>query len=250
MITIAKRKKDKEDIVSDLRKKFPCAAESDLSKAAEEKLAKVFAKIRREHPGATIVDLTSKSKSYIGPTRAADNAADGLPAVMFSPFFAHGGIPIPGYDGLKATCVEAVWQGLKVFQGEGVDFATFANATGRNLKRTVRRFGVPLGHMYLNHLIGYLEARDRIYLPTYRYVLDNVASVHQMAIWLRNRLERGEDFVFLDYNTNGDYRDSSSPLSHASLVRDYVMGRYPGGGGFMPSLADADTAQATLFPNL
>ena len=33
-----------------------------------------------------------------------------------SPFYPHGGIPVPFSEGVTATCVEAVWQGLKVFE--------------------------------------------------------------------------------------------------------------------------------------
>ena len=33
--------------------------------------------------------------------------------------------------------------------------------------------------------------------------------------------------VFLDYNTNIDYRDLSKPLSHAGLVKLYIEDKYP-----------------------
>jgi hypothetical protein len=49
---------------------------------------------------------------------------------------------------LGATCVEAIWQGLKVFEKEGIDLAMFRNDTMKNIKRIVRRFGKPLGHQY------------------------------------------------------------------------------------------------------
>ena len=78
-------------------------------------------------------------------------------------------IPIPFTDGLTATCVEAVWQGLKVFDGADVDFAAFRNDTMRDLKRTVRKYGMPKGHRkgaYGKELLGYFEARMLIYLPT------------------------------------------------------------------------------------
>lgn len=250
MIVIAKRKKDVEDVLLDLRKKNPAAQEADLLREAERKVAKAFVKVKSKYPGFTIIDLTSKSKAYIGPDRSSDTARDGLPSVMFSPFYTHGGIPVPGYDGVTATCVEAVWQGLKVFEGEGVDFRTFANATGRNLKRTVRRLGRPLGHRYFDQLLGYLDARVKIYLPTYKYVLDNIEAVNTMAGWLRNRVSGGENFVFLDYNTNVDYLDPKSPLSHASLVRDYVMGRYPDGSQPAATYEPDPPSQPSLFPDL
>lgn len=68
-------------------------------------------KIKEEYPNAAILDITSNSETRY--------------AKILSPFYPHGNIPIPFTDGLKATCVEAVWQGLKVFENAGVDFATF-----------------------------------------------------------------------------------------------------------------------------
>ena len=38
-----------------------------------------------------------------------------------SPFYPHGDIPVPFSQGYTAACVEAVWQGLKVFEDEDVD---------------------------------------------------------------------------------------------------------------------------------
>ena len=57
-------------------------------------------KILAEYPEAIILDVTSSS-----PYKAAQ---------ILSPFYPHGGIPIPGDSHeLTATCVEGIWQGLK-----------------------------------------------------------------------------------------------------------------------------------------
>ena len=87
--------------------------------------------ILKEYPGAILADVTSQ-------------ATDGL--VKLSPFYPHGGIPVPLSPGWTATCVEAVWQGLKVFEHADIDTEIFKNNTMKNLKRTIRRFGKPLGH--------------------------------------------------------------------------------------------------------
>ena len=127
-------------------------------------------KIKEEYPNAIILDITSNSETRY--------------AKILSPFYPHGNIPIPFTEGLKATCVEAVWQGLKVFENVGVDFATFKNDTMRDLKRTVRKYGMPKGHSKgaynKKELLGYFEARMLIYLPTYKWVLDNVPEVHHV----------------------------------------------------------------------
>lgn len=172
-------------------------------------------RIKEQYPDADILDITSSST-----TRYAQ---------MLSPFYPHGNVPIPFSHGMTATCVEAVWQGLKVFQTVDVDFDTFKNDTMKGLKRTVRRFGKPLGHrkgVNGNELLSYFDARMLIYLPTYKWVLDNVPEVHNIVSRIAERAKE-HDIVFLDYNTNIEFQDISSPLSHAGLVKLYIEGRYP-----------------------
>ena len=168
--------------------------------------------IKKKYPSAIILDVTSKSEN--GGLR------------VLSPFYPHGNIPIPGMPDRKATCVEAVWQGLKVFEGCGVDYATFNNDTMKNIKRSVRRFGKPLGHQYGDKLLNYKDARWMIYLPTYLYVLENEPTVRNTLEEIRKKLQEC-DVVFLDYNTNCDLSDYSKPLSHAGLVKLYLEGKYP-----------------------
>ena len=179
--------------------------------------------VKEEFPNAVILDITSTS--------------DMRYAQILSPFYPHMDIPIPFTDGLTATCVEAVWQGLKVFEGADVDFATFRNNTMRDLKRTVRKYGMPKGHRkgaYGTELLGYFDARMLIYLPTYKWVLDNVSEVHRVVERIREQ-SKIQDIFFLDYNTNIDFRDVSKPLSHAGLVKLYIEGNYPKGlDGYTP----------------
>ena len=114
--------------------------------------------VNRLHPGVPVFDVTSK-----GPD----------PWVRFSPFYSHGGIPVPGMDGTVAKSVEGVWQGLKVFESEGTDVSKFDTTGMKGIKRSMRTRGRVLGHRFGDELLGYREARERIYLPCYRFVLDN-----------------------------------------------------------------------------
>lgn len=171
--------------------------------------------IQKEYPTAVILDLTSTSNQRYSQ--------------ILSPFFPHNNIPIPFTDNLTATCVEAIWQGLKVFNGVDVDFEMFKNDTMRNLKRTVRKYGKPQGHRkgaYGSEILDYESARKLIYLPTYKWVLDNVIEVHNVLEKIKIQSQK-QDIVFLDYNTNIDYRDLSKPLSHAGLVKLYIEDKYP-----------------------
>lgn len=173
------------------------------------------ATILKQYPGAILADVTSTAK-------------DGL--VKLSPFYPHYGIPVPFSEGYTATCVEAIWQGLKVFEGSDVDIQMFQNDTMKNIKRTVRRFGKPLGHrkgVNGTELLGYIEARKQIYIPTYRWVLENkVASIVERM----REASKAKTIVLLDYDTNADVEDAKKPLSHASLIKAYIEGIYPYGG--------------------
>ena len=170
------------------------------------------ATILKKYPDAILADVTSSAK-------------DGL--VKLSPFYPHYGIPVPFSEGYTATCVEAVWQGLKVFESCDVDAEMFMNDTMKNIKRTVRRFGKPLGHrkgVNGTELLDYIEARKQIYIPTYRWVLQNKVA------WIIEKMRdasKTKTIVLLDYDTNADVENVKKPLSHASLIKAYVEGIYP-----------------------
>ena len=181
-----------------------------------ESKRKKAATILKKYPDAILADVTSGAK-------------DGLvKLVKLSPFYPHGGIPVPFSEGYTATCVEAIWQGLKVFEGSDVDVSLFQNDTMKGLKRTVRRFGKPLGHrkgVNGEELLGYIEARKQIYIPTYKWVLENkVANIIER---LRAASDSGKTIVLLDYDTNADVEDAKKPLSHASLIKAYAERIYP-----------------------
>lgn len=168
--------------------------------------------ILKKYPDAVIADVTSQ-------------ATDGL--VRLSPFYPHGGIPVPFSEGYTAMCVEAIWQGLKVFETADVDVDMFANDTMKNIKRTVRRFGKPLGHrkgVNGTELLGYIEARKQIYLPAYKWVLENkVANIIERL----KEASKTKTIVLLDYTTNCDIDNPKTPLSHAFLIKAYAEGLYP-----------------------
>lgn len=172
--------------------------------------------IRKQYPYADILDVTSSSTLKY--------------AQLLSPFFPHGGIPIPGDSrGMTSASVEGIWQGLKVFENEGICMDLFNNTTMKNMKRTVKTHGNPLGHqygIYSNELLDYLTARIKIYLPSYKYVLDNVDSVKEIVARIKER-SLFNDIVFLDYDTNCDYLNTKVPLSHAGLLKMFIEESYP-----------------------
>ena len=161
----------------------------------------------RADPGVVVHDVTSKGEE---------------PWVRFSPFYPHGGIPVPFSPGVTAMSVEGIWQALKVFESADVDLRKLEVADMRNLKRTARRFGRVLGHragVHGTRLLPYVEARRAIDLPSYWWVLDH--RVADLVRELRSEAARGS-VVLLDYTDNVDVDDVSRPLSHAGLVVAHV----------------------------
>lgn len=170
--------------------------------------------LSKRYPGALIVDVTSHAGNSLK---------------MLSPFYPHGDIPVPFSPGVTSACVEAVWQGLKVFRDADVDTSLFSCTTMKNIKRSVRKYGAPLGHrkgVAGQELLSYFEARVQIYLPTYKWMLEN--KVSRIVERLKAAAEK-QDVVLLDYNTNENIRDLSKPLSHAGLVKAFIEGHYPDG---------------------
>lgn len=168
--------------------------------------------LQKKYPGAILADVTSK-------------ATDDLRKL--SPFYPHGGIPVPFSEGWTATCVEAIWQGLKVFESADVDTELFRNNTMKNIKRSVRKYGKPLGHrkgVHGTELLSYIEARKQIYIPTYRWMLEHKAL---RIIERLREASQTKNIILLDYDTHSDVEDAGKPLSHASLIKAYAEGTYP-----------------------
>jgi len=171
------------------------------------------AKLESRFDDPIVIDVTSRAPP---------------PWVRFSPFFPHGGIPVPGCSTTTSQSVEGLWQGLKVFETCGVDPLKFGVTSMKGLKRTVRRYGKCLGHragLHDESLLDYIAARRALYLPAYRWVLEHrlqgeVAALRQQG--------DGRTVVLLDYETNTDVDDPRKPLSHAGLVAAWMEDRWPG----------------------
>jgi hypothetical protein len=169
-------------------------------------------KLLAKYPDAKIIDVTSKATTSL---------------VKLSPFYPHGDIPIPFSENRTAKSVEGIWQALKVFESADIDEGKFQNDKMKDIKRTVRKYGKPLGHrkgVNGKELLNYIDARIQLYLPSYLWVLEN--KVSEMVERLKEASQK-EDIVLLDYETNCDVLNPKKPLSHAFLVKAYVEGFYP-----------------------
>lgn len=136
------------------------------------------------------------------------NAED--PFCQFSPFHVHGGIPIPGINGKTSDTVEGIWQGLKVIKGK-IEPRYFSGV-GK------KRGGKPTGHKFGEdrRLLKLEEARRRIYVPAYEWVLENKIDSKIIDGFIE-KMFRGISLFFYDYESNGTI-SKDLPLAHASIL--------------------------------
>lgn len=106
----------------------------------------------------------------------------------------------------------------------GVDRTKMNVRNMKSLKRPANRSGrgEVLGHFQGEGmpLLKYVEARQRIYLPLYKWVLEQrlQTEVRHLA-----DLARKHDIVLLDYYVNADVNDTRTALSHAAVLRQYLQ---------------------------
>lgn len=166
-------------------------------------------RLEQDYPGAKVFDVTSDARGIWGQ--------------KLSPYYPHGDIPIPFGGGKKAQSVEGIWQGLKYLEHEGISMEHLEKKGERDLKRR----GHVLGHQMgtdTEQLLDYYQARFLLYLPAYHWILTNVPDNKKVIERMQDLISQGQDFVLLDYNTNTDIDDVTSPLSHAGLIKLYVEG--------------------------
>jgi hypothetical protein len=150
-------------------------------------------------PGAVVIDVSSYAD---------------LPWRQLSPFYAHGGIPVPGLPGATSDSVEGIWQGLKVIRGETAP----RYFKGGGCKRGGKK---PSGHRYGDRLLDVVEARYKIYRVAYEWVLANRVEPGLLRQCL-DEARRGVGQYFHDMEDNGDINNPGLPLAHASLLVQYL----------------------------
>lgn len=135
------------------------------------------------------------------------------PYRLLSPMWVHGGIPVPGTAGTVSDTVEGVWQGLKVIRGKTAP--RFFHGPG------AKRGGKPSGHRFGAKLLGIVEARRKIYIPAYEWMLDHCISRDLFEPFTMAAFAGVPQF-FHDLADNGDINDSSQPLAHAAVLVQYL----------------------------
>lgn len=165
--------------------------------------------ILNDYPDAIIVDMKDDSLKYL------------------SPLYPYGDIPVPFDSGnMKACCVEAVWEGLKVFEHMGVDTNVFEKYRHRTSEMYGKFIGFQRG-VYGHDILSIDEAYKSIYFRQYKWMLENHAM--KFVDKLRQYDSENKCVVLLDDNTNGDMKNLSldNKISHVYLFQAYALGLPP-----------------------
>lgn len=155
--------------------------------------------------GHIIIDVTSKSPD--------------LTFVKLSPYYVwQEGLSIGDDGACIGYSVEAIWQGLKVFQNEGIDNHMI---TTKNIKQIKKRNatasrGSIIGHRFNSKIYSYIDARKELYIPLYKYMLKRYLT--KEIELLCGLVKEDNNIVLLDYYENGDIENVKHPLSHASII--------------------------------
>lgn len=166
--------------------------------------------INLDYPDAIIIDMTNQGEGGW---------------IKLSPLYPHGGIPVPFSDGYFSETVEGVWQGLKVFEHEGVSLKPMRIMSMRGINRSGKKLGACLGYqkgMESEELLNEVDARKQIYIPVYEWLLENRC---------KNLVQKLREYsstyvvVLLDNETNSDIEDTKKPLSSASLIVNFIVSR-------------------------
>ncbi|MBA4186889.1 MAG: hypothetical protein C0467_02605 [Planctomycetaceae bacterium] len=148
--------------------------------------------------GSTIIDVSSYAPE---------------PFCSLSPMWVHGGIPVPGMAGTTSDTVEGVWQGLKVIRGEIA--MRYFHGPG------AKRGGKPSGHRFGKKLLGIVEARRRVYIPTYEWMLTHCIAADVIEGLIEAALSGVTQHIH-DVGDNGDMHDANQPLAHAAVLVQYI----------------------------
>lgn len=125
-----------------------------------------------------------------------------------SPYYPHGDILIPYTPNKPLKSVNDVWQKLCVRHD---------NSDGEIKYRK---------GLYTNEYLTYVQARQKILIPLYCWMLENKAF--EIIEYLRECLFKyGANIVIIDKSVNCEIENPNEPLSFGFLLKAYIEGVYP-----------------------
>jgi len=147
------------------------------------------------------------------------------PYCTLSPMGVHGGIPVPGMPGTTSDTVEGVWQGSKVINGKTAP--RFFRGPG------AKRGGKPSGHRLGDKLLKIVEARERVYRPTYEWMLEHRIDAALLDGFLASARD-GVTQHFHDVSDNGNIGNPDEGWAHAAVLVQWLNRRLANGCGAGP----------------
>jgi len=138
------------------------------------------------------------------------------PFCALSPFWPHGGIPVPGMPGTTSDSVEGIWQGLKLIGGKIAP--RYFSGQGH------KRGGMPRGHQYGDKLLKIVEAREKVYRVAYEWMLNHRADSALISGFVEQAFA-GVQQHFHDVSNNGSIGDPDEGWAHAAVLVQYLNRR-------------------------
>lgn len=154
-------------------------------------------------------DVSSKSKQFSS----------------FSPFNNLDNIPHPCSKDILCKSVECIWQGSKVFSLENPAPDYFVLFGKKSFMKNKGK--KPLGTWAGGHdiITNVGDARRTVYIPAYRWVLDNRLRLQVKRILKIARSHQRKRMYLYDFNDNFDV-DNPAPLAHCSVLAQYLNEKY------------------------
>jgi hypothetical protein len=144
------------------------------------------------------------------------------PFCMLSFDYQHGRIPVPGFAQMFSESVTGVLEGLRLVSRRGhpgkVNFGFFV---GPGRERTLRPEQWCTGYSYRGRCIDLAEARRRILIPTYLWVLSHKAGTALSKV--QKRSESNDVWLF-DGHASCDIK-APERLSAAAVLAAYLSGQ-------------------------
>ncbi len=131
-----------------------------------------------------------------------------------SPFSTKGVLkPVPGNQDFYSKSVEGIWQGLKIID-QKTDYSLFESEKPK--KRKFEPYS-ETKFKYNCQEIGLIEARKKIFMPAYKFMLDIVVPQALIENIMRT-YHAGVNQYFYDVDDNRDIDDATRSYSHSSLL--------------------------------
>lgn len=145
------------------------------------------------YSNSVVIDLTTRDVTYI--------------YAKLSPYYPHGNIPIPNTPKEVFRSVNEVWQKLCI----------------KDSKSEPRKLKIKKG-LHINEYWSYAEARKKILIPLYSWMLEN--NAWDIINDLRE-LSKNSTVTIIDKSVNCNIDNINEPLSFAFLLKAYIEGTHP-----------------------